>query len=73
MAKLSYRENEKKEHTHNFLFGAEHAELPKADVERGTLERPIRLPHHDDVDPSGEGGGVQAAVQLLHRDKHGLR
>lgn len=60
------------ENTDNFLLGAQHAQLAKADVKGGTLERSIRLPHHNDVDPSGKSGRVKATVQLLHCHKHCL-
>lgn len=60
------------QNTNNFLLGAQHAELAEADVKWGTLERPIGLSHYDDINPSCEGGGVEAAVQLLYRHKHRL-
>lgn len=58
--------------TDNLLLGAQDTKLSKADVKGGTLERSIRLSHHDDVDPSSERGGVQAMIQLLYRHKHSL-
>lgn len=61
------------ERTHDFLLGAQHTQLAKADVKGGTLERSIRLSDHNDIDPSGESGWVKAAVKLLHRHKHRLR
>lgn len=61
-----------RENTDNFLLGAQHAQLAEANVKGGTLERSIRLSHHNDIDPSGECGGVKATVQLLHRHKHCL-
>lgn len=62
-----------RENTDNFLLGAQHTQLAEADVKGGTLEWSIRLPHHNDIDPSGKSGGVKATVQLLHRHKHCLR
>ena len=61
-----------KKNTHNFLLGAQHAQLAEAHVERGTLEWPIRLSHHKDIDAPCKSGGVEATVQLLHRHKHSL-
>lgn len=58
--------------TNNFLLGAQHAELAKADVEWRTLEGAIRLAHHDHVDSSCERGGIETPVELLHRHKHRL-
>lgn len=59
--------------TNNFLLGAQHAQLAKADVEWGALERAIRLAHHDHVDSPCERGGVEASVELLHRHENRLR
>ena len=59
--------------TDNLLLGTQHTQLAKADVEGGTLERSIRLSHHNDIDPSGESGGVKATVHLLRRHKYRLR
>lgn len=58
--------------TDNLLLGTQHTQLAKADVKGGTLERSIRLSHHNDIDPSGESGGVKATAQLLRRPKHRL-
>lgn len=63
----------RKKRTDNFLLGAQHAQLPEADVKGGTLEGAIRLSHHDDIDSSCQSGRVEAAVELLHRHKHRLR
>lgn len=61
-----------KKTTDNFLLGAQHAELAKADVEGRTPEGAIRLAHHDHVDSSGQSGGIETSVELLHRHKHRL-
>lgn len=56
--------------SYHFLSGAQDPHLPKADVERGTLQAPVGLADDDDVDTPGQGGRVQALVELLHGHKH---
>lgn len=55
---------------HHFLSGTQDAHLAEADVERRALQRSIGLPHHDDVNAAGKGGGVEAPVELLDLDEH---
>lgn len=56
--------------SYHFLSGAQDPHLPKADVERGTLQAPIGLADDDDVDTPGQGGRVQPLVEFFHGDKH---
>lgn len=56
--------------SHHFLAGPQHTHLPKADVEGGALQGAIGLPHHDDVDASGQGRRVESPVQLLDLHEH---
>lgn len=56
--------------SYHFLSRPEDTHLAKADVERRALQGAIRLSHHDDIDAARKGGGVEAAIQLLHLDKH---
>ena len=56
--------------SHHFLSGAQHSHLAEAHMEGRALQGAIGLVHHDDVDAAGQGGGVQAPVQLLHLHKH---
>ena len=64
--------------THHFLSGPQHAQLPKAHVERWALEGPVGLLDHDNVDGARQRGLVDALVQFLHRHQqlahvvHGL-
>lgn len=52
--------------THHFFFRAQYTKLPKSDMERRTLIRPILLPDHNDIDASRKGCLINAFVQLLH-------
>lgn len=56
--------------SYHFLSRPEDTHLAKADMERRTLQGAIRLSHHDDVDAARKGSRVEAAIQLLHLDKH---
>ena len=64
------KEGPRPQATHHLLPGAQDPHLPKAYVEGGTLQAPIGLADHDDVDASRQGGGVQPLVELLHSDEH---
>lgn len=55
---------------HHFLSGPQDPQLAKAHVERGALQGAIGLSHHNDIDAAGEGGGIEASVQLFDLDKH---
>ena len=70
---VELKESNDREKTHNFLLGAQHTKLAKANVKGGTLERSIRLSYNYNIDASGESGRVKATVQLLHCHKHSLR
>lgn len=48
--------------THHFLPGAQHSQFSKADVERGALERPIRLSDHDHVDAAWQSGLIDPFI-----------
>lgn len=61
------------ERTDDLLLGAQHPQLAEADVKGRTLEGSVRLSHHNDIDPPGESGGVEATVKLLHCHKNSLR
>lgn len=56
--------------SYHFLSRPEDTHLAKADVEGRALQGAIRLSHHDDIDAARKGGRVEAAIQLLHLDKH---
>lgn len=56
--------------THHFLPGAQHPQFSEADVERGALERPVRLSDHDHVDAAWQSGLIDPLIQLLHRHQH---
>lgn len=55
--------------TYHFFFRAQYTELPKSDMERRTLVRPILLPDHNDIDASRKGCLINAFVQLLHSNQ----
>ena len=55
---------------YHFLSGPEDSHLAEANVERRALQGSIGLPHHDDVDAAGQGGGIEASVQLFDLDEH---
>ena len=55
---------------HHFLPGAQHSQFTEADVERGALERPVRLSHHDHVDAARQSCLINPFIQLLHRHQH---
>lgn len=56
--------------THYFLPGAQHSQFSEADMERGALERPIRLADHDHVDAAWQSGLIDPLIQLLYCHQH---
>lgn len=55
---------------YHFFSRPEDAHLAKANMERRALQRAVGLPHYNDVNTAGQGGRVEASVQLLDLDKH---
>lgn len=56
--------------TYYFLSGAQNSQFSKADVERGALERPIRLLYHNDIDAARQSSLIDPLIQLLYCHQH---
>ena len=48
--------------SHHFFPGAQNSQFSEADVERGALERPIRLSDHDHIDAAWQSGLIDPFV-----------